>query len=70
MISYNLYWLVVIAAFLAMRYNEKNGHWPLMKAETTKAEEAETSSDEEASIKGPEQKKQDGFTAEIRSVES
>jgi high-affinity iron transporter len=31
-ISYNLYWLVVIAAFLSMRYYEKAGHWPLMKA--------------------------------------
>ncbi|KAI9797330.1 MAG: hypothetical protein M1833_005509 [Piccolia ochrophora] len=31
-ISYNLYWLVVIVAFLAMRYNEVKGHWPLLKA--------------------------------------
>jgi high-affinity iron transporter len=30
-ISYNLYWLVVISGFLAMRYQEVNGHWPLMK---------------------------------------
>lgn len=30
-ISYNLYWLCVIIAFVAMRFNEKNGHWPLMK---------------------------------------
>ena len=31
-ISYNLYWLAVILAFVAMRSFEKNGHWPLMKA--------------------------------------
>ena len=31
MISYNLYWLSVICGFSAMRYNEKKGHWPLMK---------------------------------------
>jgi high-affinity iron transporter len=30
-IAYNLYWLAVIIAFMAMRYNEKKGHWPLMK---------------------------------------
>ena len=69
-ISYNLYWLVVIATFLAMRYNEKNGHWPLMRAKTPKADEAETSSDEEASVKDRQQKKEEGFTSEVRSVES
>ena len=26
-----LYWLAVIVGFLAMGYNEKRGHWPLMK---------------------------------------
>ncbi|KAL2038954.1 hypothetical protein N7G274_008294 [Stereocaulon virgatum] len=31
-ISYNLYWIVIIVAFLAMRYNEKKGHWPFKKA--------------------------------------
>lgn len=30
-ISYNVYWIVVILGFLAMRYNETKGHWPLMK---------------------------------------
>lgn len=30
-ISYNLYWLAVILGFLAMGYNERRGHWPLMK---------------------------------------
>lgn len=31
-ISYNLYWIAVISGFLAMRYKEVKGHWPLMKA--------------------------------------
>lgn len=31
-ISYNLYWVAVIMAFAGMRYFEKHGHWPLMKA--------------------------------------
>ncbi|KAL9607318.1 MAG: hypothetical protein Q9167_007760 [Letrouitia subvulpina] len=30
-ISYNLYWLTVIVAFLAMGYNEKKDNWPVMK---------------------------------------
>lgn len=29
--SYNFYWIAVIIAFVAMRFNEKKGHWPLMK---------------------------------------
>jgi high-affinity iron transporter len=31
-ISYNLYWVVVIAAFLLMRYKENTGHLPFMKS--------------------------------------
>jgi high-affinity iron transporter len=30
-ISYNLYWAAVIVGFLALGYNERRGHWPLMK---------------------------------------
>lgn len=33
-ISYNVYWIAVIAGFLGLRYNEKSGHWPLMKAKS------------------------------------
>jgi high-affinity iron transporter len=33
-LAYNLYWLAVIVTFLAMAFNEKNGHWPLMKTQT------------------------------------
>ena len=31
-ISYNMYWLAIILAFIAMRYREKKGRWPLLKA--------------------------------------
>jgi high-affinity iron transporter len=34
-ISYNMYWIIVILTFLAMRYNETHGHWPLMKSKMT-----------------------------------
>ncbi|KAM7183077.1 high-affinity iron transporter [Rhypophila sp. PSN 637] len=33
-ISYNLYWLVVITAFFVLRFKEVKGHWPLMKSKT------------------------------------
>ena len=40
-LSYDLYWLAVIIGFLAMRYNETKGHWPLMKAKKEKGETKE-----------------------------
>ncbi|GAB7341809.1 hypothetical protein MBLNU457_g0136t1 [Dothideomycetes sp. NU457] len=33
-LAYNLYWLVIIVAFVTMRYHEKNGHYPLLKSKT------------------------------------
>ena len=30
-ISYNVYWIAVICGFLAMRYSEVYGHWPLVR---------------------------------------
>lgn len=32
MISYNVYWITVIAGFALLRYNEVKGHLPFMKA--------------------------------------
>lgn len=32
MISYNVYWIVVIIMFVVMRFRETKGHWPFMKA--------------------------------------
>lgn len=30
-LSYNLYWVFIIVSFIAMRYREIRGHWPLMR---------------------------------------
>lgn len=37
-ISYNLYWLVVILAFLVMRFKETKGHYPFMSGRAKKAD--------------------------------
>lgn len=42
-ISYNLYWLVVIVAFLLMRYKETKGHLPLMKPKARVGSESDAS---------------------------
>lgn len=47
-ISYNLYWLVVIIGFLTLRYKETKGRWPLMKAKARTSAE----NDSEESSKG------------------
>ena len=54
-LSYNFYWIAVIIAFLAMRYNEKKGHWPLMKQKAAPSERAasESSNSDGASITYP-----------------
>lgn len=57
-ITYNLYWIVVSISFVAMHYQEKTGHWPLMKAKKTQsAEHIGSVSNEAVSIiecgKGP-----------------
>lgn len=36
-ISYNVYWILVILSLVAMRYHEVNGHWPLMKPRSVNA---------------------------------
>ena len=33
-ISYNLYWIVVIFGFLILRFKERNGHWPFIKSKS------------------------------------
>lgn len=38
-ISYNLYWLAVITAFLLMRFKETKGHYPFMSGPPTKQKE-------------------------------
>jgi len=53
-ISYNLYWLFVIAALVLMRYHEVKGHWPLMKSKGTQglALHRGSSSEESNDVKG------------------
>lgn len=43
MLAYNLYWVVVMVCFAVMRFQEKNGRLPFMKA---KQQEAVDSGDE------------------------
>ncbi|KID91621.1 Iron permease FTR1 [Metarhizium guizhouense ARSEF 977] len=38
-ISYNVYWIFVIAGFIVMRFKETKGHWPFMKAKAPAARE-------------------------------
>lgn len=47
-LSYNLYWLVVILAFASMRYYEREGHWPLIKAKAKVAEDQKYGSDDDS----------------------
>ncbi|KAK7739103.1 high-affinity iron permease [Diatrype stigma] len=37
-ISYNVYWIVIMFSFFAMRYREVKGHWPLQKGKKDSAE--------------------------------
>lgn len=37
-IAYNVYWIVVMAGFITMRYHEQKGHWPLMRAKNSTVE--------------------------------
>ena len=55
-LSYNFYWIAVIIAFLVMRYNEKKGHWPLMKTKAVagdRKESGDSSSEEEIGVTYP-----------------
>lgn len=40
-ISYNLYWVAIMIGFASMRYFEKHGHWPLMKAKVKSVDDEE-----------------------------
>lgn len=71
-IAYNLYWVVVIIAFFAMRYNERNGRWPLMKSKATSSDKVnDSSSDEETEIGNKEKGAETGnVMSKVRSVGS
>ena len=71
-ISYNLYWIVIIVIFFLMRYKENRGHWPFLKAKTVEPDEKKNdlSSDEERSIDNEKKAASPGVLTEVRSVES
>lgn len=45
-----MYWIAVIAGFVLLRYKEKNGHWPLMKAKVRLERPVSDSTSEEAGV--------------------
>ena len=57
--------------FLAMRYNEKKGHWPLMKSKAAEPAMSDSASSEGGVV---DYEKKDGVaegvTTEVRSVGS
>jgi len=69
-ISYNVYWIVVIAGFSALRYNEKKGHWPLMKAKNTVLVDSEVTSIGSETINDANKDCPQASTTELRSMNS
>ncbi|KAF2469773.1 plasma membrane iron permease [Lindgomyces ingoldianus] len=66
-ISYNLYWLVIIAGFLMLGYKERSGHWPLQKPAAV-AEDVQSQSDGSS---GVGEKKQEGAaTSNVREIQA
>jgi hypothetical protein len=49
-LSYNLYWLAIMAGFAALRYKETRGHWPLLKPGKEEASVVDSLSDEPVDI--------------------
>ncbi|KAI1076348.1 iron permease-like protein [Whalleya microplaca] len=43
-ISYNVYWIVIMLSFFAMRYREVKGHWPFLKAKQSSDKSVEQGS--------------------------
>jgi high-affinity iron transporter len=64
-ISYNIYWLVVIVGFSVLGYKERKGHWPLQKPRPG-VDEAESDT---SSQKQDEEKKHAGVASSaVREV--
>ncbi|MCJ1393680.1 hypothetical protein MMC18_006556 [Xylographa bjoerkii] len=72
-ISYNAYWIAVICAFCALRYKEKNGHWPLTRAPEVKPLDSEVTSlstSVDTAVTEHENKENSQvITAEVRTIE-
>jgi high-affinity iron transporter len=72
-ISYNLYWLVVIVTFVAMRYRETNGRWPLMKPHSGNAadlgrSQSESSDGDDAVVASKTAEVEDGANVAVKRV--
>ena len=64
--------MVVILAFLAMRYNEKKGHWPFMKAKAVSndGETTDSNSEEGINLEFPAKTADSvGISTKVRSIE-
>lgn len=46
-ISYNVYWIVVISGFVTLRYHEKSGHYPFLNNVSHDSAEANSPADNE-----------------------
>lgn len=49
-ISYNVYWIVVILSFVLMRYHEQHGRLPFMPAKAKSVANSDESSDEQSGL--------------------
>lgn len=73
-ISYNLYWLAVIIGFLALRFKETHGHWPLLSrfSKSPKVSEESSTSDEAehqvSEVKGLNEKANDGVPGRVSTA--
>lgn len=45
-----MYWIAIITGFVLLRYKEKTGHWPLMKAKARPELPGSDSTSEEAGV--------------------
>ncbi|KAK4173266.1 putative plasma membrane iron permease [Triangularia setosa] len=52
-LSYNLYWIVVIAAFLALRFKEVKGHWPVFQKSKSTEERLGRRDEDVKTVIGP-----------------
>ncbi|KAF2230046.1 plasma membrane iron permease [Viridothelium virens] len=64
-LSYNLYWIVVIFAFVAMRFHERKGHWPLMASKKNAVAEG---ADSESSSSTDKAGAREGFGKSVNEV--
>ena len=66
-ISYNMYWIAVIVGFLALRFNEKHGRWPFMKAKAVPEDISRTASQSGSGSDGGLEKQ--AHTTNVKSAE-